>query len=672
MALRGWLGDWREDLHATPARVESSLRIAFATIVVLVAMMVLQVPNAPFALYVILLVSNENPALSLRIGLGALVTVFLALSISLAVVILTDNNPLARVITLAAMTFVAGMITVGTTVPSVGPIFGLVAGVALHFWETHVGADRVVKSDLWLLAGFAMGIGGGVAVSYLFSMRSPADRLAGQLRLRYRTLAAMFESYASDEAGELQRRTSAQAVSRLAAAGHREMLELHRHITDRNLPTGSLPAAVQNQIITVAELMDYSAAFGLQAECPDENVQSRSRILAQQCGCLARDLRCNPGMALADADSVPRTHLEQVETLVRSLGSITNDASNMRSVAAMPSRRVPLWIPGAAVDMANVAFALKVSLCATICYVIYHAIDWPSISTSVTTVMVTGLATTGAMKQKLVFRLLGAITGGLVLGLGAEVFLFPFMDSITSLVIVVGAAAFLSAWIGAGPRFNYVGIQIAFAFYLVTLSGFTAPTELAPARDRLAGIMLAVIVMWIVFDQVWPVRTTTEMRRVVASVLKDAAQVFALTDHLPHSDGYAKDSGTLRDRLASRLSTVRTLREAARYEFGFAHEDHIGAADKLMQISMKAVALVWNHVAVLPEVGVDSSSKSRSGIASLRQQVTEGLSSIAEALEKRRSAKTTPLVAHEPSSEYERLTILRFNELQQACTSLDP
>jgi len=60
----------------------------------------------------------------------------------------------------------------------------------------------------------------------------------------------------------------------------------------------------------------------------------------------------------------------------------------------------------------------------------------------------------------------------------------------------------------------------AFAFYLVSLSGFTAPTELAPARDRLAGIMLAVIVMWFVFDQVWPVRTTTEMRRVVASVLK--------------------------------------------------------------------------------------------------------------------------------------------------------
>ena len=134
--------------------------------------------------------------------------------------------------------------------------------------------------------------------------------------------------------------------------------------------------------------------------------------------------------------------------------------------------------------------------------------------------MITGLVTTGAMKQKLTFRLVGAIIGGLILGLGAEVFLFPLIDSITLLVIVVGAVAFLAAWIAAGPRFNYVGIQIAFAFYLVALSGFTTPIELAPARDRLAGIMLAVIVMWFVFDQIWPVRTTTEMHSVVAWVLR--------------------------------------------------------------------------------------------------------------------------------------------------------
>jgi len=667
---RRWLEDWREDLQARPGRVESSLRIVFATVLVLVAMMVLDVPNASFALYVIFIASNENPAVSLRTGAASLVAVALALSITLGVVIVTDNDPLARVVTLAAMTFLAGMITVATPVSALGPIFGLIAGVAFHLWENHAPADRVVKADLWLLAAFAIGIAGSVATSYLFSMRSPADRLAGQLRLRYRALAAMFGAYASGDVTEHQRRTAAQSVSRLAAEGHRGMLELHRQITDRSLPSGSLPGAVQHQIIAIAELMDYSAAFGLQAECPDEDLQSRCKFIAQQCAYLAHELRSNPEILNKDAESVPHTHLERVETILSSLGLITTETSEVRRPDALQSKHVPLVIPGAGSNIANVAFALKISLCATICYIIYHAIAWPGLSTSVTTVMITGLVTTGAMKQKLTFRLLGATVGGLILGIGAEVFVFPFTESITSLVIVVGGVAFLAAWIGSGPRFGYVGIQIAFAFYLVSLSGFMTPTELAPARDRLAGIMLAVIVMWLVFDQIWPVRTTTEMRRVVASVLKDASRVVALTDEELPRNSYVRESDILRDRLAKELSTVRELNEAAQYEFGPDRDHHIRTAGTLMQMSMAAVALVWNHVAILNEPD-ENDSKSHPKLASVRQAVREGLFSVADAIEKGHSTETGRLVADESSSEYVRLTILRFNELQLLSAEFD-
>jgi multidrug resistance protein MdtO len=642
----------------------------FATIVVLIAMMVLEVPNVSFALYVIFIISNENPAVSVRLGIASLVTVALALAITLGVVILTDNDPVARVVTLAAMTFLAGMITVATSVSALGPIFGLIAGVALHLWENHAPADKVVKGELWLLAAFAMGIAGAVATSYLFSMRSPADRLAGQLRSRYRALAAMFEAYARSDATEHQRRTAAQAVSRLAAEGHRGMIELNRQIIDRNLSSASLPAGVQQHIIALAELMDHSAAFGLQAENLDEGLQSRCKIVARQCAYLARELRADPEILSTSGDAIPHTHLERVEATLNSLRSIATNSGKDSRFEALPSKHIPFLIPGAGSNIANVAFALKISLCATLCYITYHAIDWPGISTSVTTVMITGLVTTGAMKQKLTFRLLGAIVGGLILGLGTEVFLFPLIDSITALVIVVGAVAFVAAWIAAGSRFNYVGIQFGFAFYLVALSGFTTPTELAPARDRLAGILLAVIVMWFVFDQIWPVRTTSEMRRVVASVLKDASRVVALMDNQLSRDAYRRESEILRDRLAKGLSTVRMLNEAAQYEFGPDRERHIRAAGKLMQMSMTVVALVWNHVAILNELD-ESDSNSQPELASVRQAVREGLLSIAEAIEKKQSIEKERLVADGSSSEYLRLTILRFNELQSLSAAFD-
>ncbi len=591
------------------------------------------------------------------------------LLIAFGVVILTDNDPVARVISLAVMTFIAGMITTVTTVPALGPIWGLIYGVGIGTWENHAPADRLVKSSLWLLAAFAIGIVVPVAVSYLFSMRSPADRLAEQLRLRYRALAAMFGAYAADDSTDQQRLSAAQSVSRLAAEGHKGMLELYRQIVDRNLPSGSLPAAVQLHIITVAELMDSAAAFGLQAECPDSDLQARCTIIAQHCARLARELRPNPEIVFKAGDAVPATHVERVERILRSLQSMTPDDGKVRGLETLPSKHVPLLIPGAASNPTNVAFALKISLCATMCYIIYHAIDWPGISTSVTTVMVTGLVTSGAMKEKLTFRLLGAGIGGL-LGIGAEVFLFPLMDSITALAILVGAVAFLAAWIGAGPRFNYVGFQMALAFYFVSLSGFTAPTELAPARDRFAGIMLALIVMWFVFDQIWPVRTITEMRRSVASVLKDASRVVALIDtRLPRS-GYASESEILRDRLAKGLSMVRALNDAAQYEFGIDRDRQIRTADKLMRMSTTAVALVWNHATFLDEPDEDD-AQSRPALVSLRQAIEQGLSSIAEAVEKKHPAEAERLVADESGSEYVRLTIARFNELRSLSLSFD-
>jgi multidrug resistance protein MdtO len=57
----------------------------------------------------------------------------------------------------------------------------------------------------------------------------------------------------------------------------------------------------------------------------------------------------------------------------------------------------------------------------------------------------------------------------------------------------------LSNKLAGGRRFNKAGLQIAFAFYLVALGGFRAPTQLAPARDRFVGIVFALVVMWFVF-----------------------------------------------------------------------------------------------------------------------------------------------------------------------------
>jgi multidrug resistance protein MdtO len=676
---RPWLQYWIQDLQPTLGRLNSSLRITFASVLVLTTMMVLQMPFVAYGLYVIFMVGRDNPAATLRTGIALLCSVSCALSIALVVVILTDNDPMARVLSLAAITFIAGMITVATSMPAMGSGWGLIFCVGISFWENHTPADTLVKNSLWLLAAFSMGIAIAIAVEYVFAARSPAEKLVEQLRMRYRALETMFKAYAVNSTEE-QRRTAAEHVSRLAGAGHAGMLELYSQIVDRDLDRGNLPMGVRAHITMLAELFENSAAFGLQTDAVDREIRSRCEAIAGHCSQLASDFRLDPALKLDLRDSADLTHLDRVETIIRSIESMSSAADDMRpNLVALSSKQVPLLIPGAIWKRENVAFALKISLCATICYILYHAIDWPGISTSVITVMVAGLSHTGAMKQKLALRLLGATIGGLVLGIGAEVFLFPFMDSITALVVVVGTIGFLCAWVAAGSRFNYVGLQMAFAFYLTSLEGFSAPTELSPARDRLVGILLAVFVMWFVLDQVWPVRTITAMRRVVVSVLKDASRVVALMDgKLPLQD-YRRESDILRDRIGKQLSTIRMLNEATQYEFGVGYAKHMRTGDTFMRMSMTTVALIWNQAALLHQEA-QSEFLTQPALTRLRQAIGEGISAMADALDQhgyltaRDAAGPLDVAssAGEFDSEYSRNTIARYNELHALALSLDP
>jgi multidrug resistance protein MdtO len=135
-------------------------------------------------------------------------------------------------------------------------------------------------------------------------------------------------------------------------------------------------------------------------------------------------------------------------------------------------------------------------------------------------------------------------------------------------VVVVGSVAFLAAWVSGGSRFNYVGLQIGFAFYIVAFEGFGAPTQLAPARDRVVGILFALTVMWFVFDQIWPVRTVTAMRRVLASLLRSGATLLLVVYSAKQRDQVQREMDGVGDRVGKNISALRTMSEAVEYELG--------------------------------------------------------------------------------------------------------
>ena len=374
------------------------------------------------------------------------------------------------------------------------------------------------------------------------------------------------------------------------------------------------------------------------------------------------------------------TILDRVEGAIHVLLSMPSDPTSTRNkeLAVLPASRVPFFIPGALQRVETVAFGLKISLCATLCYILYHALDYPGISTSVITVMVGGLTSSGATNQKLVFRLIGSTIGGLIFGIGATTFLFPHMDSITSLIVLTAPIAFIAAWVAAGPKFSYIGLQIAFSYYIVAFEGFGAPTELAPARDRLIGILLALAIMWFVFDQIWPVRTTTVMRQTFAAVLRSGASLLELIGTVPGRDELTHKTDLLRDRVGKNIAALRVLNDTVEYEFSVDREKHKETGNLLVRSAVTTAALFWNQIAILHDEKEDDFVR-EPGLIVLRQSIAARLEAMAEATIAGSALPSAdieglehpPLLGNPRYREYISNTVARFEELQDLAARLN-
>jgi len=171
-----------------------------------------------------------------------------------------------------------------------------------------------------------------------------------------------------------------------------------------------------------------------------------------------------------------------------------------------PKPRKRLLAPDAFTNPVHVRFALKVTLAAMTCYIIYTGLDWPGIHTAFITCCFISLESIGATLHKGALRLAGCACGGL-LGFLSIMYLIPRMESIVSLAFLVAAVSALAGWVAAGSeRIAYGGLQIALAFYMCVLQNFEPDTDFVEIRDRLVGIVLGIAVTTLVFRYLWPVR----------------------------------------------------------------------------------------------------------------------------------------------------------------------
>ena len=171
----------------------------------------------------------------------------------------------------------------------------------------------------------------------------------------------------------------------------------------------------------------------------------------------------------------------------------------------------------------DLAAAAKAALGALIAYVYLNAVDWPGGITAVVTAVLVSLDNYGAMIQKSVLRIAGAVIGGAASVL-VILLVIPNITGLAPYLVAVGAVCALGAWIQTGStRIAYTGLQVGLVACLALASSHSPSIDLMPFRDRILGIftgLASVVIVYGLFGEVrarlWAVDNSAETLRMIA------------------------------------------------------------------------------------------------------------------------------------------------------------
>jgi multidrug resistance protein MdtO len=242
--------------------------------------------------------------------------------------------------------------------------------------------------------------------------------------------------------------------------------------------------------------------------------------------------------------------IEVTEALRALLLSKTALSSTVVAKEREAKPKGPLIVPDAFTNPDYFRYALKTTLAIFVAYIAYTMLYWPGIRTCMITCFFVALGSLGETSHKMVLRLTGAALGG-ALGLGSVLFIMPYLTTITDLCLLVGVAAFIASWVAlSSERLSYAGLQIAMAFFFSTLVGFGPSIDLTEARDRVVGILLGNIIMFVVFSTIWPVSAQAQAQKFLAAALEKLSRLLG-------ADGEREDLDALSLGLEDDLAQAR-------------------------------------------------------------------------------------------------------------------
>jgi multidrug resistance protein MdtO len=569
----GWLwGLLKQELSPYPGRVWVVGRVTIASTIVMLLVMTFQLPGGYLGAIFTLFLSRENPMATFRAGFRTVAAFLAATAYTAVTVTMMVADPLTHFLWVAislllAFYLISIMADYGTAVA-----FGfMIAGVIPLWDQTALNVNLRLENTLWITFSVAVGVAVTIVVEYVFRRVHPTTDLTEGIEVRLRTVESVLRSAATKQALDNEGEKRLLLYTTVGSSRLRRLILRSEYSSQFKLEMSAAIALV-GRLVDIAG--SFHRALAGRSAPPDTADSERCLHLADQIAGLSTALLLGkpPEKINLPLEEEPSSlhFLPEMERTVAFIPKAFAGSSVQEFIPAPldDESRERIFVPDALTNLAHLKFALRGTLAAMACYVIYTAIDWPGLSTSLATCFITALSTIGSSRQKQFLRLGGALIGGIIFGMGAQIFILPFLDSIAGFTLLFAVVTAISAWIStASARLSYLGVQLALAFYLINMQEFTIQTSLAIARDRVFGVLLGLVAMWLIFDRLWVKNALEEMQTAFARNLEQFAE---LTEQLLEHDiiKAIKRIRLLRDQINAGFQTVTAQSDAVLFEFG--------------------------------------------------------------------------------------------------------
>ena len=564
----------KTELAPSPGRAWVVGRITIAATITMVLVMTFRIPFGFLGAIFTLFLSREDPTATLRSGIRITVIYVISTVYCIVGLMLLIGDPLTHFLWIALSLFLAFyLIHIMPDYPTAVNFGFTLAGVIPLWDETYLTINQRTENTLWV--GFSVIVGAAVtvAVEYVFRRVHPATELAEGLESRMHAVEDVLRQIAADRplGDKLERQISLYSASGTS--------KLRRQL----LRSGYPPRMIAQMNVAVAllgRLTDLAASMRIVRSTQSIAIGTADRErclrLANQISELRHNLQQRQLPRAVDISSQAQpSDLPLLPEMERTVALIPLAFSGSESVEDLflpppldTEGRQRLLVADAFSNPDHLKFAVRGATATTLAYFAYQAVNWTGLSTAIPTCIITALSTIGSSRQKQFLRLGGAIIGGFIFGMGAQVFVLPYLNGIAGFTVVFAVVTAISAWIAtASPRLSYLGVQLALAFYLINLQEFAIQSSLSIARDRVVGVLLGLLCMWLVFDRLWVKDALQEMQEGFARNLRLLAE---LTEQAQVQDPKqaARRAIQLRDQINDGFSAVKAQADAVVFEFG--------------------------------------------------------------------------------------------------------